>query len=299
MKKEKIFAIKGIMILCLAFLSAGFFLIGFSNLITATASQKTEKILNTLPPLIAPSPQPELNQFSEYTNWRVLGIVVRHVNVTLPNGTNVQISMSQRDIRIATTRFNDMANTLNILANGQMNVDLTIIVIETPLTTVMPIQTTMGTIGYAPSSRMLHALVQNYVNPDDFDHVMFFLRTQLTGVPSVPTAWSGLYQGMIGNAHFSQVIFGPNANCTWHDNAVFPERILVHEFIHGLERHARIRGIEIPSSIDANRANYGYGTSQAEHLRFYRDYLNQNIQMPDGRLIGLTPPAFITNRASN
>ena len=226
------------------------------------------------------------------TNWNILGVIVRHVDVNLGHNRHAQISMSARDITTATNRFRDLETTLNNMSNGQMTANVTTIIINTPLTHVSPTFTTMGTNGYAPRPPQLTTLVSAYVDPADFDHIMFFLRTQCVDARfSIPTAWAGLYQGIHNGTHFSQVLFSVSRNCTWHTNAIFPERILVHEFLHGLERVSWNRGITLPSSIDSPRSLYGYGTSRLELARFYRDFMNRNIRTANGN-IGLVSISY-------
>ena len=230
------------------------------------------------------------------TTWNILGVIVVNTDIFLGSQRHAIISMSDRDIQIATRRFADLERTLNRMAHGQMTAVVTTLIIETPLTQASRTSTTVGTAGYSPRPAHLRDLIANYVNLQDFDHIMFFLRTQcVNAMFSIPTQWGGLYQGMLDGVHYSQVLFSASRNCNWHNQSIFPERILVHEFIHGLERMSRARGISIPTSIDAPRSLYGYGTSRAELYRFYRDYMTRNIQTSSGN-IGLTPSSFIILR---
>ena len=234
--------------------------------------------------------------FAGDTHWNVLGVVVRNIDVEI-GGNRAQISMNSRDVSVARARFYDLERTLNTMPNGRMSATVSTIVINTPLRAMTAIRTTMGTRGYAASPRQISYLVAQYVNVSQFDHIMMFVRSQAQDAPfSVPTNWAGLYQGQLYGVHFSQVLFSQNLYCTWHTNAVFPERILVHEFAHGLEHIGRSNGDPLPSSIDAPRSNYGYGNTQAERFRFYSDFFNGNIRTPDGRTLGLSPESFMRIR---
>jgi len=236
------------------------------------------------------------------THWNILGVIVRHIDVNVNVGgvqRRVQISMNRRDIDVATSRFLDLEDFLNTNSHGRMSATMNILTVSTPLTQMTQTTTTAGSVGYAPRPHHINDLLASYVDVSAFDHIMVFLRPKLNSVPfSVPTGWAGIYQGLLNGVHYSQVVFSANANCTWHTNAIFAERVLVHEFMHGLERASRDRGITIPSSIDAPRHLYGYGSSRAEHFRFYFDFLNGNILSPcgNGSRIGLTQKSFIRFR---
>lgn len=226
------------------------------------------------------------------THWNILGVVVRHVDVEVAGG-RAQISMSARDVAIAEERFLDLGRTLGNMSNGQMTASVSILHIHTPLTQMGRVTTTMGTYGYAPRPHHIMNLVADYINIANFCHVMTFMRTQCDlAAHSVPTRWMGLYNGVVDDIHFSQVLFSPSRYCTWHTANFFPELVLVHEFIHGLERRARELGVSIPSSIDAPRENYGYGMSRQDRFRFYYDFMNRNISH-NGNFIGLTPEVFV------
>ncbi|MCL2851192.1 MAG: hypothetical protein FWE01_02410 [Firmicutes bacterium] len=216
-------------------------------------------------------------------NWNILGVVIREIDVDVTVNRvrrNVNIKMNDRDINIAKQRFRDLERSLNVMSGGQMVANVTTIVIETPLTEMRAITTTMGGVGYAPRSIELRSLVQSYVDLSQFNHVMAFMRTACSHASqSVPTSWAGLYTGVLDNIHWSQVIFSQSRNCTWHERAFFPERTLIHEFLHGLERISIDRGINVPC-IDAPRRNYGYGTSLTERFRFYLDFMNRNVAQP-------------------
>ena len=236
-------------------------------------------------------------RYESDNNWNILGVIVPKIDVDVA-GERVQIQKSARDKTIAKRRFGDLENFLNRNTHGRMSADVTVLTLGTTVTQMSQVLTTMGTDGVAIRAPQMMEILENYLDVAEFDHVMFFIRSQCEFARvSVPTAWSGLYHGEFEGVHFSQVIFGPSRNCNWHNTTVFPERVLVHEFIHGLEKQSRRKGIAIPSSIDADRAIYGYGNTRAEAMRFYRDWLNGQIKCPKTNVfLGATEYSFLRPR---
>lgn len=77
----------------------------------------------------------------------------------------------------------------------------------------------------------------------------------------------------------------------------FPEEVLLHEFLHSLERNAEEYGYDRPELHDYEK--YGY---QNEVLigqkRWYTDYMNQNIKTAQGN-IGLPSEIYALKPAKN
>lgn len=77
----------------------------------------------------------------------------------------------------------------------------------------------------------------------------------------------------------------------------FPEEVLLHEFLHSLERNAEEYGFERPELHDYQ--TYGY---QNEALigqkKWYTDYMNQNIETVNGK-IGLPPEIYTLKPAKS
>ena len=66
----------------------------------------------------------------------------------------------------------------------------------------------------------------------------------------------------------------------------FPEEVLLHEFLHSLERNAKEYGYDIPALHDYEK--YGYKNEKLEgQKKWYTDYMNSNINSDNGTKIGL------------
>ena len=77
----------------------------------------------------------------------------------------------------------------------------------------------------------------------------------------------------------------------------FPEEVLLHEFLHSLERNAEEYGYEIPALHDYEK--YGYKNQNLTGLEdWYRDYMNKNIKTTKG-YIGLPEQVYKLKPAKN
>ena len=70
----------------------------------------------------------------------------------------------------------------------------------------------------------------------------------------------------------------------------FPEEVLLHEFLHSLERTSEEYGYEVPALHDNEK--YGYKNQNLIGLKnWYRDYMNKNINTSNG-YIGLPSEVY-------
>lgn len=77
----------------------------------------------------------------------------------------------------------------------------------------------------------------------------------------------------------------------------FPEEVLLHEFLHSLERTAEEYGYEIPALHDYEK--YGYKNEQLEgQKKWYQDYMNKQIKTTSGK-IGLPEEIYTLKPAKS
>lgn len=78
---------------------------------------------------------------------------------------------------------------------------------------------------------------------------------------------------------------------------IFPEEVLLHEFLHSLERTAEEYGFERPELHDYEK--YGYKNEVLiGQKKWYTDYMNKNILTSNGK-IGLPNEIFTLKPAKN
>ena len=76
-----------------------------------------------------------------------------------------------------------------------------------------------------------------------------------------------------------------------------PEEVLLHEFLHSLERTSTEYGFEVPALHDYEK--YGYKNEiLIGEKRWYTDYINKNIKY-NGKNIGLPPDVYTLKPAKN
>lgn len=77
----------------------------------------------------------------------------------------------------------------------------------------------------------------------------------------------------------------------------FPEEVLLHEFLHSLERNAEEYGYQIPALHDYEK--YGYENEKLiGQKKWYEDYMNKEIQTTQGN-IGLPEEIYTLKPAKS
>lgn len=77
----------------------------------------------------------------------------------------------------------------------------------------------------------------------------------------------------------------------------FPEEVLLHEFLHSLERNAEEYGYEVPALHDYEK--YGYKNERLiGQKNWYEDYMNKNIEAAEGK-IGLPEEIYTLKPAKS
>ncbi len=77
----------------------------------------------------------------------------------------------------------------------------------------------------------------------------------------------------------------------------FPEEVLLHEFLHSLERNAKEYGYNIPALHDYEK--YGYKNERLiGQKNWYEDYMNKNIEAAEGK-IGLPEEIYTLKPAKS
>lgn len=77
----------------------------------------------------------------------------------------------------------------------------------------------------------------------------------------------------------------------------FPEEVLMHEFLHSLERTAKEYGYQRPELHDYQK--YGYKNEELiGQKKWYTDYINKNIKTTSGN-IGLPQEVYALKPAKN
>jgi|GEM_PF-4300879 len=243
--------------------------------------------------------------------WRILGVIAHNLDVDFEvdgEQRNLQISLDQNDVAIARQNFYDLENSLNTMSNGQMQASVEILEIFTPLTGIVHMPMANGVFSNMINPNQIWMLLMRYVDIRDYDHIMVFMRTGRgidinNRIPNVH--WAGLYVPSVPGFSMSYVRFSYDSPCYWHTAGIFPDRVLVHEFIHALEWRSMRRGIEIPRGttgwgIDHPYIYWNYPVGmdfRLNALNFYTAVMNRQIPHPiHGHMIGFTEQTYLNQR---
>lgn len=231
----------------------------------------------------------------ETNKWNILCVLFDNTDVNIAqNGANknVKLSLTQTDkddISICMRRFKDAMEELSL---GKMRIQYDIAEIAAPIKSMSYDEKN----GYYVSGYNIKDVLDPYVKQGKYDHIFVAFRTgNLNQKNAIPiNDWIGLgfmeYRG-IG---FSNVrLPDDDSNYIYkYDVRVntFPEEVLIHEFLHTLERNAEEYEYERPELHDNSK--YGYESKPLVGLKeWYKDYINKDIKTSSGK-IGLPPEIY-------
>ncbi len=223
-------------------------------------------------------------------NWHFACFIFQNVDAMAKAGSiqkQVQLTMSEQDKQDIYSDMERLKVTCNEFSNGLMHVSYDIIEIEAPITSISYSQKDAG-FYIDPVDVQQH--IDSYVQQNEYDHI--YIATVLGDLNSnhyaTQTAdWVGLGGMDYYGIGFSNLRL-PNSenNYTYkYDYRIntFPEEVMLHEFLHTLERNSKEYGYDIVALHDAE--DYGYRTEQKIGLKnWYEDYMQGKIGLGTERL---------------
>ena len=143
--------------------------------------------------------------------------------------------------------------------------------------------------GYYVSGYDVGDILNPYIETGKYDHIFIVFRTgsiNQRGVLQI-NDWIGLGYMEYRNIGFSNIRLPEDQNSYIYkfDPKVnlFPEEVLIHEFLHTLERNASEYGEERPALHDYTK--YGYKSEQLISIKkWYEDYMNKEIKTSSGKI---------------
>jgi hypothetical protein len=226
--------------------------------------------------------------------FRVLLLIKPEVDVTLPDGTRVTVTMSDqviRDAGVAVSRVTD--NMARELSGGRIRLETTVVVSDTPLTRV----STMGA-GYTVAPDDVREDFDRYIpEPGRYDSVLVFadLRDEADG-DIVPMEAYGLAWGLQPAAKFATyaMIQYIEWDALLRPGEPWGNEVFLHEWLHGLEAFYSERGLRMPT--DGLHGAEEHGMPEADPVwgwsPWYRQFLTGTAIEPDGAATGLGPRAW-------
>ena len=214
--------------------------------------------------------------------WNFLCLIFDNIDVNIQkNGVdqNVKLSLTKsdkEDIKACMERFQ---TSMPEMSNGKIKIKYDIVETTKPITTL----TYDKENGYYVSGYDVGNILNPYIETGKYDHIFIVLRTgniNKRGIIPI-NDWIGLGYMEYRNIGFSNIRLPDDQNSYIYkyDPRVnlFPEEVLVHEFLHTLERNAEEYGEERPALHDY--ALYGYKSEPLVSIKkWYEDYMNKTIK---------------------
>ncbi len=228
---------------------------------------------------------------NESKTWNFLCLLFDYVDVNIDN-KNVKLSLTQTDkddISICMRRFQ---NSIQEMSYDKMRVTYKIEEVTTPITQLSYDEEN----GYYVSGYNIKDVLDPYIKEGKYDHIFAAFRTgDINQQKAIPVNdWIGLGSMEYRGLGYSNIrLPDDDKNYVYkYDTRIntFPEEVLMHEFLHTLERNTEEYGIERPELHDYEK--YGYENKKLIGLKeWYQDYMNKNINTVSGK-IGLPKEIF-------
>ncbi len=224
----------------------------------------------------------------ESNQWNFLCLLFDYVDVNIEKeGTNQNIKLrltqtDKDDISICMRRFK---TSMEEMSKGKMKVKYDIAETTTPITTLSYDEEN----GYYVSGYNVKEVMDSYLAQGKYDHIFIAFRTgdinQRNAIPV--NDWIGLGSMEYRGIGFSNIrLPDDDSNYIYKYDTrinIFPEEVLIHEFLHTLERNAEEYGEQRPE-LHSNE-EYGYENKPLLGLKeWYQDYINQTIKTNKGNI---------------
>lgn len=224
----------------------------------------------------------------ETNTWKFLCILFDYVDVNIEkNGTNKNIKLGltqtdKDDIGICMRRFKDSIQEMSL---QKMKVEYDVVEVATPITSFSYDEEN----GYYVSGYNVKDIVDPYIKQGKYDHIFVTFRTgDINQKGAIPVNdWIGLGSIEYRGLGFSNIrLPDDDSNYIYkYDTRIntFPEEVLIHEFLHTLEKNAEEYNYERPELHD--NLKYGYENKAKIGLKeWYIDYMNKNIKTSVGKI---------------
>lgn len=227
---------------------------------------------------------------SDDHQWNFACFIFKTTDVNLKNGIHVKEVLSDREAIELDTAIKKFQSTLSVLSKNKISANCQIMMISDPIHSLSYEEEN----GYYVSENDVYPIIQKYLIEDQYDHIFVCVKLpeeKEMGEDSA-TNWIGLGNMLYCGKGFSNIRI-PTKESYEYSSVYndFQQEVLLHEFLHTLERNAIEYGFEIPALHDNEK--YGYFDEKTNRLKaWYRDYMNQEIKTKDGSYIGLPEEIF-------
>ena len=223
---------------------------------------------------------------TDNSDWRFACFVFDNVDATV-KGKNLKYSLTEQeitDMKATITRFEKAAGELS---EGKMSAQCDVFRFSDPITTLSYDEE----YGYYAAPEDVEDIIKNTVEQGDYDHIFIIFKLG----DEVARDWVGLGSMDYYGIGYSNVRL-PNRENNYmykYDARIntFPEEVLLHEFLHSLERTLNEYNYDIPALHDYRLYNYQAGRPEGLK-KWYADYMNCNITADNGK-VGLNSIVYV------
>lgn len=226
--------------------------------------------------------------------WDFVCFIFKNTQVELDKKA-YDISMNIDDINQMKSNMVRFKNTLEEFSRGKMQVNYEIIEIDKPITS-LAYDTTNA---YYVNPENVSEIINPYLEAKEYDHIFAAVKLgDLSKNIEIPVNdWIGLGGIEYHNIGFSNIRLSNNERSNMYKYIVgvneFPDEVLVHEFLHALERNSKEFGYDRPNLHDYEQ--YGYENERTVgQKQWYIDYMNHEIQDAEGNTYGLDSKIYTT-----
>jgi len=212
------------------------------------------------------------------TVWNVACFVIPYTDVILDDGTEVAVEMSQNDIYNTKLNMDRFKNSCNALSGGAMSVEYDFFETNATLTSV----TYDEVNGNYIAAEDVQDIIDPYLIKENYDHIFIVAKLGDTAknVEIHVNDWIGLGGMQYRGIGFSNIrIPNDKYNGIYSYNSLintFPEEVLIHEFLHDLERISGDMNYKVPALHDYEK--YGYKNEEVIGQRnWYEAYMSKKI----------------------
>lgn len=240
----------------------------------------------------------EEGTISESKEWKFVCFIFESTDVVV-DGKEVKLSMTDNDISDIKDTIRRFKNNISDLSENKMTADCDAYIVKEPISKL----TYDEEFGYFVASEDIENSIKEVVKQNDYDHIFAIIRLGNEEYKDdiQINDWIGLGSMDYYGIGYSNIRL-PNSSQSYvykYDTRIntFPEEVLLHEFLHSLERTAEEYGYEIPALHDYEK--YGYKNQSLIGLKhWYKDYMNKSVKSSNG-YVGLPEEVYTLKPAKN
>lgn len=214
---------------------------------------------------------------SDSTTWNVACFIIKNTDVTIPNtGQNVNVSMTINEVATMEQDMERYKNACATLSGGKMDVTYDIFEIDQPLISI----SNDDQNGNFVSGSDVSNIIDPYLDKKEYDHIFIVIKLgDLQKNMDIPVNnWLGLGSMVYRGIGFSDIRVPSDSDqvYVYTNNHTFPEEVMLHEFLHDLERLSKDLGYDIPALHASGQ--YGYENQATTGLEaWYEAYMRKTI----------------------